>query len=108
MENLKTSFPKNNFKTKTKREDSFVKKRRLSPDKINYHFIRLMSFTDCPRCANQGLVIDMFVLCANQFINLRKTKNNSLFLSFPKNNFKLTNFGKTKNFDENVLDHLQI
>ncbi len=56
---LFSSFPKNNFKTKTKREDRFVKKRRLSPDKINYHFIRLMSFTDCPRCANQGLVMPL-------------------------------------------------
>ncbi len=39
--------------------DSFVKKIRLTLDKVNYHFIRLMSFTDCPRCSNQGLVMPL-------------------------------------------------
>jgi len=40
-------------------KDSFVKKIRHTLDKVNYHFIRLMIFTDCPRCSNQGLVMPL-------------------------------------------------
>jgi len=44
---------------KIKLENGFVKKIRLTLDKVNYHFIGLMSFTDCPRCSTQGLVIPL-------------------------------------------------
>ncbi len=45
--------------TQIKLEDGFVKKIRPALGKLNYHFIRLMTFADCPRCSNQGLVMPL-------------------------------------------------